>query len=115
MMTRSAKLLLVAGIALYYTLVVFNNLTDFNSNYEFIQHVLSMDSTLSGQSRDVARNAVARNASRFLLDDHRLGVRDDACLRGGGWCVLIRAFRGLRGRLSMPGNASRWLRLRCRC
>ncbi|WP_348264483.1 DUF2165 domain-containing protein [Telmatobacter sp. DSM 110680] len=48
MITRSAKLLLLAGVALYYTLVVFNNLTDFNSNYEFIQHVLSMDSTSPG-------------------------------------------------------------------
>jgi predicted small integral membrane protein len=48
MMTRSAKLLLLAGIAVYYTFVVFNNLTDFNSNYEFIRHVLSMDSTFPG-------------------------------------------------------------------
>ena len=48
MMTRTAKILLLAGIAIYYTLVVFNNLTDFNSNYEFIRHVLSMDSTLPG-------------------------------------------------------------------
>jgi predicted small integral membrane protein len=48
MITRSAKLLLLAGIALYYTLVVLNNLTDFGSNYEFIQHVLSMDSTFPG-------------------------------------------------------------------
>ena len=48
MITRSAKLLLLAGIAFYYTLVVFNNLTDFNSNYEFIRHVLSMDSTFPG-------------------------------------------------------------------
>jgi predicted small integral membrane protein len=48
MMTRSAKLLLLAGIASYYTLVVFNNLSDFNSNYEFIRHVLSMDSTFPG-------------------------------------------------------------------
>ncbi len=48
MVTRSAKLLLLAGIAFYYTLVVFNNLTDFNSNYEFIRHVLSMDSTFQG-------------------------------------------------------------------
>jgi predicted small integral membrane protein len=46
--TRSAKILLVAGIALFYTLVVFNNLTDFNSNYQFVHHVLSMDSTFPG-------------------------------------------------------------------
>jgi len=48
MITRSAKLLLVAGIALFYTLVVFNNLTDFDSNYQFVRHVLSMDSTFPG-------------------------------------------------------------------
>ena len=48
MITRTAKVLLVAAIALFYTLVVFNNLTDFNSNYQFVRHVLSMDSTFPG-------------------------------------------------------------------
>ena len=48
MMTRTAKILLLAGFAFYCTLVVFNNLSDFNSNYEFIRHVLSMDSTFPG-------------------------------------------------------------------
>ncbi len=38
----------MAGIALFYTLVVFNNITDFDSNYEFVHHVLSMDSTFPG-------------------------------------------------------------------
>jgi len=32
-------------IGLYYALVVFNNITDFDSNYQFVRHVLSMDST----------------------------------------------------------------------
>jgi predicted small integral membrane protein len=48
MMTRTAKLLLVAGVALFYALVVFNNLTDFDSNYQFVRHVLMMDSTFPG-------------------------------------------------------------------
>ncbi|HLY41475.1 MAG TPA: DUF2165 domain-containing protein [Terracidiphilus sp.] len=48
MITRTAKILLLAGIALFYVLVVFNNLTDFNSNYQFVSHVLSMDSTIPG-------------------------------------------------------------------
>jgi predicted small integral membrane protein len=48
MITRTAKLLLVAGIALNYTLVVFNNLTDFDSNYQFVRHVLMMDTTFPG-------------------------------------------------------------------
>lgn len=48
MTTRWAKLLLLGGIALYYALVVFGNLTDFDSNYQFVRHVLLMDSTLPG-------------------------------------------------------------------
>jgi predicted small integral membrane protein len=48
MITRAAKILLLAGIALYYSLVAFTNLTDFDSNYQFVRHVLSMDSTFPG-------------------------------------------------------------------
>lgn len=48
MITRAAKLLLLAGIAFFYSLVVLNNLTDFDSNYQFVRHVLSMDSTFPG-------------------------------------------------------------------
>jgi len=48
MITRAAKMLLVAAIAFLYTLVVFNNVTDFNSNYQFVRHVLMMDSTFPG-------------------------------------------------------------------
>jgi predicted small integral membrane protein len=48
MITRMAKILLLAGIGLFYALVVFNNLTDFDSNYQFVRHVLSMDSTFPG-------------------------------------------------------------------
>jgi len=45
---RISKLLLVAGIALFYVLVVFNNVTDFGSNWLFVQHVLAMDTTFPG-------------------------------------------------------------------
>lgn len=44
-MQRVAKVLLVFGVAVFYTLVVFNNITDYGSNYEFVRHVLMMDST----------------------------------------------------------------------
>jgi predicted small integral membrane protein len=48
MITRTAKLLFLCGIALFYTLVVLNNTTDFDSNYQFVRHVLMMDSTFPG-------------------------------------------------------------------
>jgi len=48
MILRAAKMLLVFAVALFYTFVVFNNTTDYNSNYQFVRHVLMMDSTFPG-------------------------------------------------------------------
>jgi len=48
MTPRAAKLALIFAIALYYALVVFNNLADYGSNYQFVRHVLRMDTTFSG-------------------------------------------------------------------
>lgn len=45
---RLAKVFLLAAIALFYTLVVLNNTTDFDSNYQFVRHVLAMDTTFPG-------------------------------------------------------------------
>lgn len=42
---KISKILLVATVALYFTLVVFGNLTDYWSNYAFVEHVLMMDTT----------------------------------------------------------------------
>jgi len=43
---RAAKIAMVAAIALFATLVTFGNLTDYETNYLFVQHVLSMDTIL---------------------------------------------------------------------
>ena len=48
MTPRVAKTSLVAGLAFYYMLVVVNNFTDYDSNYQFVRHVLMMDSTFPG-------------------------------------------------------------------
>ena len=50
MTLRVAKISLVFGVGLFYLFVVFNNLTDYNSNYQFIRHVLMMDSTFPGNN-----------------------------------------------------------------
>src|SRR4029453_18666769 len=41
---RAAKAATVAAIALFDSLVAFGNLTDYNTNLAFVEHVLSMDS-----------------------------------------------------------------------
>jgi len=48
MTLRVTKVLLVFGMAIFYTLVAFNNLTDYDSNYQFVRHVMMMDSTFPG-------------------------------------------------------------------
>jgi len=45
MTLRVCKVLLVFSVAIFYTLVVLNNTTDYDSNYQFVRHVLMMDST----------------------------------------------------------------------
>jgi len=42
---RLCKIAFVAAIALFFTFAAFGNLTDYESNWQFVQHVLSMDTT----------------------------------------------------------------------
>jgi predicted small integral membrane protein len=48
MTLRAAKAILVLAVAFYYLLVVFDNVTDYDSNFQFVRHVLMMDSTRPG-------------------------------------------------------------------
>ena len=40
---RAAKAVMVAAVALFATLVAFGNITDYGTNFAFVQHVLTMD------------------------------------------------------------------------
>jgi predicted small integral membrane protein len=48
MIPRTAKIALVAGVALLYSLILFGNLADPGANYHFVRHVLAMDTTFPG-------------------------------------------------------------------
>ncbi|PLC50584.1 hypothetical protein CR159_06110 [Pollutimonas subterranea] len=43
MLIRYSKIAFVASIALFASLVAFGNMTDYGSNFEFVRHVLLMD------------------------------------------------------------------------
>jgi predicted small integral membrane protein len=45
MITRIAKVLLVGALAAYAFIVAYDNIVDYDSNYRFVRHVLSMDTT----------------------------------------------------------------------
>ena len=47
---RIAKAIMVASLALFALLVTFDNLTDYDTNYTFVRHVLSMDTTFPGNA-----------------------------------------------------------------
>jgi len=48
MTLRLSKILLLFSVALYFSIVAFTNITDYSSNFEFVRHVLSMDTTFPG-------------------------------------------------------------------
>jgi len=47
---RLCKIALIASAALFFSLVAFGNITDYGSNWQFVQHVLSMDTTFPDSS-----------------------------------------------------------------
>ena len=48
MATRLVKVAMVASCALFALLVAYDNLVDYGSNYTFVRHTLSMDTTFPG-------------------------------------------------------------------
>ncbi|HEY8277772.1 MAG TPA: DUF2165 family protein [Methyloceanibacter sp.] len=46
--TRFAKIVMGLALGLFCLLVAFDNLTDYTTNYLFVQHVMSMDTTYPG-------------------------------------------------------------------
>lgn len=47
---RVAKVLLALSVALYLSLVIINNLTDYRTNFRIVQHVMMMDTTFVSRS-----------------------------------------------------------------
>jgi predicted small integral membrane protein len=48
--SRLCKIVMVLCLSAFAFLVTFNNVTDYNSNFEFVKHVLSMDTTFEGNA-----------------------------------------------------------------
>lgn len=49
-LVRSSKILMIFFTGIFGTLVVFGNLSDYASNFAFVQHTLSMDTTFPGNA-----------------------------------------------------------------
>jgi predicted small integral membrane protein len=67
---RLAKIAIVAALAAYALLVAYNNIVDYGSNYTFVRHVLSMDTTFPGNAlmgRAIADETVWRLAYAVII------------------------------------------------
>lgn len=93
MITRAAKTLLVAGVAVFYTLVVLNNLTDFDSNWQFVHHVLAMDSTFPGNHGMWRALPGTRVELAFYLSIIAWEILTMVLL----WCGVLQLARNVRG------------------
>jgi predicted small integral membrane protein len=49
----------VFGVAIFYSFVVFNNVTDYNSNYQFERHVMIAFSALRGSNLHERMGAIS--------------------------------------------------------
>jgi predicted small integral membrane protein len=67
---RLAKIAIVAVLASYALLVAYNNVVDYGSNYAFVRHVLSMDTTFPGNAlmrRAISEETVWRWAYASII------------------------------------------------
>ena len=68
---RVAKIVIVAIVAAFFSIVAFTNITDFETNHAFVRHVLSMDTTF--QSPDLMWRA----------------IDDPALQRAAYWLIIV--------------------------
>ena len=69
---RLAKILMVAAIALFASLVAFGNVTDYGVNLAFVQHVLSMDTIFPFST--IGYRAVTNDALHHIAYAMIIGV-----------------------------------------
>lgn len=89
---RAVKVAMVASIALFASLVAFGNITDYDTNFEFVRHVLMMDTTLpqSGVRYRAISSPAMHHAAyiAIILTEGTIAV-----LCGIGALAMFRAFK----------------------
>ena len=76
---RAAKIAMVAAIALFASLVTFGNLTDYHTNFLFVQHVLSMDTIFRSPTSATARSPIRRCIAPPMRSSSRPKARSRCC------------------------------------
>ncbi|MGE0222605.1 MAG: DUF2165 family protein [Acetobacteraceae bacterium] len=103
--TRVVKVAMVASLALFALLVTYNNLVDYGSNYTFVRHTLSMDTTFPDNAlRERAITAPALWTAAYWLIISAEGLTG-VVLAVAAWRML----RALRDPAAQFNAAKQWV------
>jgi predicted small integral membrane protein len=67
---RLAKVTMTGSLGAYAFIVAYNNVVDYGSNYQFVRHVLSMDTTFPGNAlmhRAITNESIWRVAYALIM------------------------------------------------
>ena len=92
---RIAKVMMIAALAAFALIVAYDNIIDYGSNYEFVKHVLSMDTTFAG--------SVLKD--RAIADETMWHAAYALIIAAEGVTGLLLAF----GALALLGRLRSWL------
>ena len=93
---RLAKVAMIGSLAAYALIVAYDNVVDYGSNYEFVRHVLSMDTTFPGNAlmhRAITNESVWRVAYALIIAMEGL----TALLLALGAAMLLRQLGACQG------------------
>ena len=86
---RLAKILMIAAVGAFAFMVTYDNIVDYGSNYQFVRHVLSMDTTFPDNAlmhRAITNESIWRVAYALIIVMEGL----TAVLLGLGAVMLLR-------------------------
>ena len=97
---RLAKVIVVASLAAFALLVAHDNVIDYDSNYAFVRHVMSMDTTFPGNTL----------MGRAVTDERVWRASYAAIIVAEGLCGLLLAAGALRMLACLRAPAARFER-----
>ncbi|MEZ5788126.1 MAG: DUF2165 domain-containing protein [Xanthobacteraceae bacterium] len=89
---RITKIALIAGFALHASLIVFGNVTDYGTNFDFVRHVLSMDTVFPNTT--IQYRAITDPTLHQIA--YLLIIITEAVVAGLCWLGSYRLLRALR-------------------
>src|ERR1051325_2473305 len=101
---RLAKIAMVAAIAAFATLVAFGNITDYGTNFAFVEHVLSMDSLFPDST--ITYRAVTSPALHHAA--YAIIIAAEALTAALCWIGALALLRRLRAPAGAFNRAKAW-------